>query len=658
MRRGLFGVVIVLAFLGVGARGQGLQTLQPTDSLQTRRVKENSNFAAIVAAIANKGTVTSVGVSAPASLFSLGGQPVTTSGTVSFSLINQAPHTFFAGPASGGSGQPAFRLLIPSDLPALPVFVGSGSSHASGAVPDPGPVAGIARFVREDGTWSSTFTQPTILDAVIGQLNNGDDIISSMRSTDSSPTGNFLHFRKAAGPDLFVTDINGVTTVSRNSLGTTPPFGGFTYPDAIILMETDPGILLTPRRFSPTIHYVSHLWNGTADNAVDVRTYAGGFNSIGQYNIDISVGGGTSSNVWSVDSTGMASSNVFNAATGFQIGLLAASGHYLRGNGTNYVDSTLLAGDLPVFGASGGSHAPGAVPDPGATAGTTHWLREDKSWALLPVMGASGSGHQAGLVPDPGATAGTTRFLREDQTFAVPPVGVTPGGSSGQVQSNNGSGGLSGATNLTISASGNPVAAATAAPGSPVAGEEWNDSTQQAIGRRLGGVNQFVSTTLFTLTADNSVSGTTSPTSVISSGVQGTTTLPASFLAVGKTIQVTLVGTVLTSGALTPSARVKVNVGGTNVYDSGSGSFKLVSDANTYTFTLTVLLTCRTTGSSGTVAATANLTSAAAVSGASSNSTLSATLNTTVSNALDVTVTPNSSSITLVVKEGTAIVAN
>jgi lysophospholipase L1-like esterase len=43
------------------------------------------------------------------------------------------------------------------------------------------------------------------------------------------------------------------------------------------------------------------------------------------------------------------------------------------------------------------------------------------------VFGASGSGHSAGLVPDPGATAGTTRYLREDGSFAVPAGG---GGSS------------------------------------------------------------------------------------------------------------------------------------------------------------------------------------------------------------------------------------
>lgn len=38
-------------------------------------------------------------------------------------------------------------------------------------------------------------------------------------------------------------------------------------------------------------------------------------------------------------------------------------------------------------------------------------------FAYVPVMGASGTSHAAGLVPDPGSSAGTTRFLREDGTW-------------------------------------------------------------------------------------------------------------------------------------------------------------------------------------------------------------------------------------------------
>lgn len=41
------------------------------------------------------------------------------------------------------------------------------------------------------------------------------------------------------------------------------------------------------------------------------------------------------------------------------------------------------------------------------------------------TMGASGSGHKGGLVPDPGSTAGTTKFLREDGTWQVPTADVS-----------------------------------------------------------------------------------------------------------------------------------------------------------------------------------------------------------------------------------------
>lgn len=57
---------------------------------------------------------------------------------------------------------------------------------------------------------------------------------------------------------------------------------------------------------------------------------------------------------------------------------------------------TLTGSDVPVFGASGAGHAPGAVPDPGATAGTTRYLREDGTWDA-PAGGGSGTVTSVGL---------------------------------------------------------------------------------------------------------------------------------------------------------------------------------------------------------------------------------------------------------------------
>lgn len=93
---------------------------------------------------------------------------------------------------------------------------------------------------------------------------------------------------------------------------------------------------------------------------------------------------------------------------------------------------SLVPADYPVFMPSGAGHTPGAVPDPGGSAGTTRALFEDATWKVpsFAVFGPSGSGHSTGAVPDPGSSAGTTRALFEDGTWDVPGV---PSGYVGQV---------------------------------------------------------------------------------------------------------------------------------------------------------------------------------------------------------------------------------
>lgn len=63
------------------------------------------------------GTVSSVGLALP-SIFNLVGSPITTSGTLTVGLATEAANTFFAGPASGTAGAPAFRALAGADIPA------------------------------------------------------------------------------------------------------------------------------------------------------------------------------------------------------------------------------------------------------------------------------------------------------------------------------------------------------------------------------------------------------------------------------------------------------------------------------------------------------------------------------------------------------------
>ena len=59
----------------------------------------------------------------------------------------------------------------------------------------------------------------------------------------------------------------------------------------------------------------------------------------------------------------------------------------------------LVGADLPVFVASGGGHAPGGVPDPGVTGGTTKFLREDATWTV-PTFSSSIEVKESDGTPD------------------------------------------------------------------------------------------------------------------------------------------------------------------------------------------------------------------------------------------------------------------
>jgi hypothetical protein len=70
------------------------------------------------AAPATNGTVTGVDLALPP-IFSISGGPVTSTGTLTGTLVNQAPNLVFAGPASGGVAAPTFRGLAAADIPNL-----------------------------------------------------------------------------------------------------------------------------------------------------------------------------------------------------------------------------------------------------------------------------------------------------------------------------------------------------------------------------------------------------------------------------------------------------------------------------------------------------------------------------------------------------------
>jgi hypothetical protein len=65
------------------------------------------------------GTVTSVDLSVPSSLLSVGGNPITESGTLAISLPERSANVVFAGPTTGAAAAPSFRPLVADDIPSL-----------------------------------------------------------------------------------------------------------------------------------------------------------------------------------------------------------------------------------------------------------------------------------------------------------------------------------------------------------------------------------------------------------------------------------------------------------------------------------------------------------------------------------------------------------
>ena len=63
------------------------------------------------------GTVTSVGLSLPSTLFITTGSPVTNNGVLTGTLTPQAHNTVWAGPMATGASTPTFRELVLKDLP-------------------------------------------------------------------------------------------------------------------------------------------------------------------------------------------------------------------------------------------------------------------------------------------------------------------------------------------------------------------------------------------------------------------------------------------------------------------------------------------------------------------------------------------------------------
>jgi hypothetical protein len=95
-----------------------LMTSLPTSGTEVVTIDSAGNLGHSATA-GGSGTVTSVDVALPTSVFSASSGAISSAGTISFTLNNQTGNVVFASPANGSAGVPTFRGLVANDIPTL-----------------------------------------------------------------------------------------------------------------------------------------------------------------------------------------------------------------------------------------------------------------------------------------------------------------------------------------------------------------------------------------------------------------------------------------------------------------------------------------------------------------------------------------------------------
>ena len=187
------------------------------------------------------GGVASVALALPAQ-FSIGGSPVTGTGTLTGSWVAQNNNLIFAGPATGGPLAPTFRSLAASDLPASGVAAttygafapstGVGNFPAlvvdlTGRVTSASNISFTIPVFAAQGTWNKaqnvasvalSFGNPLVTDATLG---NAFHATATANFVFQNPTG-----LVSGGTYLWKITQDGVGSRLISSYGTMFKFPG------------------------------------------------------------------------------------------------------------------------------------------------------------------------------------------------------------------------------------------------------------------------------------------------------------------------------------------------------------------------------------------------------------------------------------------------
>jgi len=225
------------------------------------------------------GTVTSVGMSVPASLLSVAPSTITTTGTFALSLTTQTPAQIFASPIST-VGTPSFRSLVTSDIPALN-YVSSTTTQAAQQILA-GPITGTSAPTFR----SLVSTDIPALPYGTGTVTSVGLALPNIMSVSGSPvttTGTLTGtLTTQAANSLFAGPISGVgatptfralTTADIAGLGVgTVTSVGMTVPS---ILSVTPSTITTSGSFalSLTTESANQIFAGPSSGAAAIPTF-------------------------------------------------------------------------------------------------------------------------------------------------------------------------------------------------------------------------------------------------------------------------------------------------------------------------------------------------------------------------------------------------
>jgi hypothetical protein len=259
---------------------------------------------------------------------------------------------------------------------------------------------------------------------------------------------------------------------------------------------------------------------------------------------------------------------------------------------------------------------------------------------ILLITGAIVAAHAAGNVPAVGSDMGCT--------------------ATGQILYYDGANLTCGSPNFgSIS-----LNAGTPSPSTGSDGLVWYDAIQKDIAFNVDGLAQNIVGNYWTQTAPQTVTNTTTPTTILGTGISigsasviGLGTFPANFFVPGKTVRISVAG-VYSAALVAPTATFSVKLGSVTL---ASGAItNLLSLASNSGFTGYIYVTCATTGTAGTFFTNGQFLYATGVLANGSlfltNAGASATANTTIAEQLDVQVTFGTANASNTVKTTSASV--